>query len=93
MKQYIVVAYDITDDKRRNKVCEILSGYGKRVNYSVFECFLKEKDIQGLKNKIERHIKKREDRVLYYYLCKACLEKVERIGIPFEESKMVTIID
>ncbi|OIP31774.1 MAG: CRISPR-associated endonuclease Cas2, partial [Deltaproteobacteria bacterium CG2_30_43_15] len=51
MKQYLVVAYDIADDKRRNKICDILSAYGQRVNYSVFECFLGARDILRLKNK------------------------------------------
>jgi len=93
MKQYIVVAYDISDDKSRNKVCELLSAYGKRVNYSVFECFLKQSDIKRLKEIIERNIKKKEDRVLYYYLCKACVERIERIGTPFEEEKIITTIE
>lgn len=32
-----VVAYDITLDARREKVSELLSGYGPRVQLSVFE--------------------------------------------------------
>lgn len=80
MKHYIVVAYDITDDRRRNKICDILSSYGTRVNYSVFECFLGERDIHKLKKRIEKYFKKGEDIVLYYYLCKGCLEKIERRG-------------
>lgn len=52
MKHYIVVAYDIADDKRRNKICDIISEYGQRVNYSVFECFLREKDIRAMKERI-----------------------------------------
>ena len=34
---HYTVAYDITDDKRRNKVAKILKDFGKRVQYSVFE--------------------------------------------------------
>ncbi|MFN3479762.1 MAG: CRISPR-associated endonuclease Cas2 [Thermodesulfovibrionales bacterium] len=92
MKKYIVVAYDITDDKRRNKICDILSGYGTRVNYSVFECFLDEKNIQRLKSRITKHLKKGEDTVLYYYLCKDCLEKIERVGDNSEEKQVVKIV-
>jgi CRISPR-associated protein Cas2 len=92
MKKYIVVAYDIAEDKRRNKICEILSGYGRRVNYSVFECFLGERDIRNLRSRIMKHFKKGEDIVLYYYLCKDCLEKVERIGNFSEEKQVVKII-
>jgi CRISPR-associated protein Cas2 len=92
MEKYIVVAYDIADDKRRNKICDILSGYGQRVNYSVFECFLRERDILKLKSRIERYMKKGEDIVLYYYLCKDCLDKIERIGNFSEEKQVVKII-
>ena len=42
-----LVSYDISDDKRRRKVCKILEGYGYRVQYSVFECDLDDKKIQG----------------------------------------------
>ena len=88
MKHYIVVAYDIADDKRRNKICDIISEYGQRVNYSVFECFLRVKDIQKLKERIGEHMKRGKDIVLYYRLCKDCLEKIERIG-DFSKEKQV----
>ncbi|MGI0489366.1 CRISPR-associated endonuclease Cas2 [Pantanalinema rosaneae CENA516] len=35
-----VVTYDIPCDKRRKKVADLLEGYGRRVQYSVFECVL-----------------------------------------------------
>ncbi|MCA1676888.1 MAG: CRISPR-associated endonuclease Cas2 [Actinobacteria bacterium] len=34
----VVVAYDIVDDGRREDVASLLSGYGPRVQLSVFEC-------------------------------------------------------
>jgi CRISPR-associated protein Cas2 len=33
-----VIAYDIADDGRREDVATVLSGYGPRVQLSVFEC-------------------------------------------------------
>jgi len=33
----VVVAYDISNDKRRNKVAKCLQGYGERVNFSIQE--------------------------------------------------------
>ncbi|MEW6418847.1 MAG: CRISPR-associated endonuclease Cas2 [Nitrospirota bacterium] len=89
MKQYIVVAYDIVDDNRRNKIADILSAYGQRVNKSVFECFLRQKDISELKRKIRAHVKKDEDIVLYYCLCRECLEKIDRTGAISEEKQVV----
>ncbi len=34
----VVVAYDICEDQRREDVATLLSGYGPRVQLSVFEC-------------------------------------------------------
>jgi len=90
--QFIVVAYDIRDDKRREKICEILSQFGRRVNYSVFECILKKKEILELKRKIEKYVNKKEDTVLYYYLCQACKEKREIYGKPYPPPSMIKLI-
>lgn len=92
MKRYIVVAYDISNDKRRNKICDILSGYGRRANYSVFECFLGKKDIEKMKERIEQEVKKGKDIVIYYSLCNSCIEKIERVGKFSEEKSMVKVI-
>jgi CRISPR-associated protein Cas2 len=92
MKRYLVVAYDIVDDERRNKISDILSAYGQRVNKSVFECFLKKRDIDELKREIRENIKKSEDIVLYYYLCRDCIEKIERMGEIFEEKQIVKTV-
>jgi CRISPR-associated endonuclease Cas2 len=35
---FLVVAYDVTHDRRRTRVVKILKNYGERVQYSVFEC-------------------------------------------------------
>ena len=40
-KKFVVIAYDIVDDKHRTKISKLLEGYGERVNYSVFECMLR----------------------------------------------------
>lgn len=38
---FYVVVYDISSDKQRKKVSDLLEGYGLRVQYSVFECVFK----------------------------------------------------
>ena len=40
-----VVAYDISDDKRRTKIHKILKGFGQWTEFSLFECFLTKKEI------------------------------------------------
>lgn len=54
---YVVVAYDIENDRRRTRVARILEGYGERVQYSVFECELKEPQLQRLVRSLERVIR------------------------------------
>ncbi len=51
---YVVVAYDIEDDRRRTRVARILEGYGERVQYSVFECEIEERHLQRLVRSLER---------------------------------------
>jgi CRISPR-associated protein Cas2 len=85
---FVVICYDITDDRRRNKVGKILEGFGSRVQKSVFECDLQLKHFEKLKQKLARVLRD-EDSVRYYYLCAACLAKVEVInGPPVTESQL-----
>ncbi|NLW36114.1 MAG: CRISPR-associated endonuclease Cas2, partial [Syntrophorhabdus aromaticivorans] len=42
MKRFVVIAYDISDDKKRLEISDLLITYGIRVNKSVFECFVSE---------------------------------------------------
>ena len=42
MKQFVVVAYDVADNRRRQKIAKTLEQYGLRCNESVFECLLTE---------------------------------------------------
>ena len=37
-RRWFVVSYDIPDNKRRTKVMKLLEGYGRRAQFSVFEC-------------------------------------------------------
>lgn len=78
---FIVVCYDIPDDKRRNRVSDILEGFGERVQWSVFECDIKPEHAKRLKEKLAKVLKD-EDSVRYYYLCGECLTKVEVVNGP-----------
>lgn len=82
MGMFIVVSYDIVDDRRRTKVFKTLEGFGAHVQYSVFECDLKPEDFERLRKRLKRLIKPKEDQIRYYPLCKSCVERatVEGIG-------------
>ena len=75
-----VVAYDVANTKRRNKVSKILKGCGERVNLSVFECELEKGKLPLLRDKISKIVKKKEDIVIYYPLCLDCLARIESDG-------------
>jgi len=75
-----VIAYDIPDDRRRTKVHRVLSGFGKWTQYSLFECYLSDKELVKLRGKLDKVLKGDEDSVRFYHICKACEEKVETIG-------------
>ncbi|MGH3942479.1 MAG: CRISPR-associated endonuclease Cas2 [Pseudonocardiaceae bacterium] len=63
----VIVCYDITDDGRREDVAALLSGYGPRVQLSVFECEVRSQDeLRKLRAEIRRRIDTLEDQVRLY---------------------------
>lgn len=71
-KRFVVIVYDISDTRRRNKIVTAIKKYGGRINLSVFECMLTDSDFTRLKAEIGRHIDVRTDQVVYYRLCVDC---------------------
>jgi len=76
-KMFVVVAYDISDDKRRTKLHDTLMNFGAPVQYSVFECILGKEGLKKMKAAVSGVIKGEEDFVRYYYLCDSCRKKIE----------------
>lgn len=75
--QFILVVYDISNDKRRTKLHNVLLDYGTPVQYSVFECHLDGGHLSKMKKAVARVIRKRKDNVRYYFLCADCEAKIE----------------
>ncbi len=91
--QFVLVCYDIPDDRRRTKVMQTLLDFGRRVQYSVFECDLKGKDLDRLLKKLGRLVNQEEDSVRYYFLCGRCVREVEVSGLGgFREEDETLII-
>jgi len=78
---FIVVSYDIPDDKRRSRVAKTLEGYGYRVQKSVFECEVSPQLYERMRKRLEKRIKPDEDSIRYYSLCQNCLGKVSFSGL------------
>jgi CRISPR-associated protein Cas2 len=77
---FVVVSYDIVDDRRRLKVMKTLEGYGRRAQYSVFECELSVKQVSSLRKRIKEIINAREDDVRFYFLCREDRKKIKLLG-------------
>jgi CRISPR-associated protein Cas2 len=74
---FVVVAYDICDEKRLALVHRRMKRFGIGVQYSVFECLLNPTQMKELKKMINSTIKKKEgDRVRFYFLCESCRKRV-----------------
>ncbi len=73
---FIVVAYDIENDRNRAKVAKLLEKCGSRINYSVFECMLTETQYNNLQKQIQNKINPKTDTVAYYRICVDCYTKI-----------------
>jgi CRISPR-associated protein Cas2 len=72
---FIVISYDIPDDRRRTKVMKTLKNYGRHVQYSVFECELKTEDYQRLRQKLKELVDLQQDSIRFYVLSQEDLKK------------------
>jgi CRISPR-associated protein Cas2 len=76
-KQFILVVYDISNDKRRTRLHNALLDFGTPVQYSVFECLLTREEQDKMRRKVMKTIRPRKDQVRFYPLCANCLKGVE----------------
>ena len=64
MRRRFLYCYDISNPKRLRKVNKIASGFGDRVQLSVYECQLTEKEQVHLDERLRTEMSSREDRLL-----------------------------
>lgn len=76
----VLVVYDIADDKRRTQLATFLESYGRRVQESVFECFLSLAEMQSLHQQIEKRVLANEDNVRLYWVPVDALPRTLTIG-------------
>jgi CRISPR-associated protein Cas2 len=80
-----VVAYDISCQKRRTKISNLLSAYGQRVQYSVFECMLQPQQFRELRERLGQVVKP-EDSIRMYPLSGHTVRQIEIWGgVPLTE--------
>ena len=71
---FVIVAYDISSDKRRTKLHKRLKDFGTPVQFSVFECELEKREIDQMQKEVNNIITRGDD-VKFYFLCAACARK------------------
>lgn len=70
-----LVCYDVRDAKRLRRTARQLEGYGQRMQFSVFRCWLTPARLQQLRWELTE-ILKPEDDVLVIPLCARCVEGI-----------------
>ena len=82
MMQFILVTYDIENDRRRTKIHKVLEGYGISVQYSVFECFISTEEYAQLRTRLQKLLDPNHqlDSIRYYVMCRNCVERVDVDG-------------
>jgi CRISPR-associated protein Cas2 len=77
----VVISYDISNTKRRNKIAKALEGYGYRVQYSVFECEVDARQLLKLQRTLRPLVRgELNESVRFYPLPADAIERVSIIG-------------
>ncbi|MFW5443045.1 MAG: CRISPR-associated endonuclease Cas2 [Methylococcaceae bacterium] len=69
MSRLYIICFDVADKRRLRAVSKILEDFGRRVQYSVFECHLDKTDHQILQKKLSKLIEPEADHIRFYSLC------------------------
>ncbi len=80
-KKFVIVAYDIVNNKRRRRVMKCLKGMGFHVQRSVFECMLSEEQIKRLIKILFKEVDEEKDTVRIYVLPKNLSQEVQILGV------------
>lgn len=75
-----IVSYDISNDRLRNKVADTLKNFGKRVQYSVFECRLTDSRYKTMYLQLMQLSVKENGNIHLYPICENCASKIQIIG-------------
>lgn len=79
-----VIAYDITANRRRQKVSDYLAGWGHRIQMSMFECQLGAEDLRRVRTHLTDLLDVGEDRCHIYRLCADCIAAGTHYGQDLE---------
>lgn len=95
MRRRYVIAYDISADKRRDRVFELLQGFGEHVQFSVFFADLADRELVVLRTKLRDEINEKEDQVILVDLgreTRSLDECLEVLGQPYSPPVRTNIV-
>jgi CRISPR-associated protein Cas2 len=84
-KKWYLISYDVRDSKRLYRVAKCLGGYGNRIQYSIFRCYLGKRHLERMKWELTK-IMEKEDALLIVGLCNSCASRVKSVGCEIEWS-------
>ena len=95
MRKRYLIAYDVSDDKRRTAIFKTLMGNGDHVQFSVFLCQLSDVELARLKGQLAESVNARQDQVVVLDLGPADSElasRLECIGKAYTPPARVMVI-
>lgn len=87
-----IMAYDITEDKRRNSIARFLEGWGRRVQKSLFECDLSSEELEEVCSRLKELLVISDDRCHIYRLCAECAPKRLALGSDLEPERAEAVV-
>ena len=89
---HYLIAYDIAENRIRNRVAKLLEKLGRRLQYSVFYADITERECQGLRQELENLTEKAEKPLLLIApLCAACYGRIWLQGEPMEMKRTFVV--
>lgn len=77
----VLVAYDVSDDAKRERLAKVLASRGERRQLSVFLVEVSSGlDLQKLKHAALKHVDLRRDRCCFVPICHDCRERSMWLG-------------
>ena len=80
-RDFCVLAYDIANDKRRQKIAKLCEAVAERVQGSVFEGYFTPPELEKLQKKVGKIFNHQEDSLRIYVVCGACRGKIKTQGL------------
>lgn len=87
-----LIAYDIAEPKRLQRVAKVCEDWGMRVQYSVFECRLEAEAFERFWGDLLSVINPKLDRLVAYKICSKCARDIHTAGAMVHNEQVVAYV-